>query len=306
MMETTRQWPKSLQDGAVVAVVAPCGPVRAERLEQGTEVLRSLGLVIKAGPNTATVHDRLGYLSAGDRERADELTAAWTDPEVDAVWAARGGYGAQRMVDLVDFPALRAAGPKHFLGFSDVTALHARIGRELDQITIHAPAAATVAQLSDQPTVERVRRLLFEPAQPGAEVCSGESVVPGTGRGMLIGGNLALIASSVGVDPAPDRPSILFIEDVGEECYRVDRMITQLLRSGWLSKITGVVLGHFTETDDEDLLGRVFADRLGGLGIPVISGIPTGHAKRNLALPLGAEMELSADHERGSLRLAAI
>ncbi len=304
MTHPPRHWPAPLEPGSVVAVVAPSGPIRAEQLERGVALLRSWELLVKLGPNTAGVHDQLRYLSGTDRDRAAELTAAWSDPEVTAVWAGRGGYGAQRMIDLIDFDALRTAGPKHFLGFSDTTALHDRIGRELGQVTLHSPGvAAAMAQWSDPPSVDQVRRLLFESPQPGLELVTGVTLVPGTAQGMLIGGNLALVASSIGVEPAPDRPSILFLEDVFEEGYRVDRMITQLLRSGWLSKITGIMIGQFTETDDEGQLGRLFADRFGDLGLPVITGVDTGHGERNLTLPLGAEVTLTVGPDHGSLLL---
>ncbi|MFC7620258.1 LD-carboxypeptidase [Microlunatus sp. GCM10028923] len=300
-----RRWPEPLRPGSVVAVIAPAGPLRAERLQRGVDLLRDWDLEPRLGPNTSTVHDQLSYLSAGDKERAEELTAAWADPEVAAVWAGRGGYGAQRMIDLIDFDALRAAGPKHFLGFSDITALHARIGRELDQVTLHSPAvAAAVAQLDDRPSVDQLRRMIFERPAPGAELGTGTTLVPGTGHGRLIGGNLSLVASGIGVDPAPDRPSILFLEDVDEEGYRVDRMLTHLARSGWLAEVTGVVIGQFTDTDNEDQLLRVFADRLGGLGVPVITGVEAGHAARNLTLPLGADVTLTAEPGRASLALA--
>lgn len=299
-----RRWPAPLREGSVVAVIAPAGPLRAERLQRGVDLLRAWHLEPRLGPNTATVHDQLDYLSAGDQERAEELTAAWCDPDVAAVWAARGGYGAQRMIDLIDFDALRAAGPKHFLGFSDITALHARIGRELGQVTLHAPAvAAAVAQLADQPSVDQLRRMIFDRPAPGDELAVGATLVPGTGQGRLIGGNLSLVASGIGVDPAPDGPSILFIEDVDEEGYRVDRMLTHLARSGWLAEVTGVVIGQFTETDNEAQLRRVFADRLGGLGVPVITGVEAGHAARNLTLPLGAEVTVTAEPAAAALRL---
>ncbi|HLT61269.1 MAG TPA: LD-carboxypeptidase, partial [Microlunatus sp.] len=303
-MPQDRIWPTPLQPGSTVAVIAPAGPPRPDRLRRGAELLESWGLRLRYGPNIASVHDRLGYLSAGDKERAEELVAAWTDPDVDAVWSARGGYGVQRMIDLVDFAALRSAGPKHFVGYSDLTALHDRLGRELGQVTIHGPMVAVPAQLDDPETPEALRRLLFSAPAPGTDLLAGDTLFPGTGTGRLIGGNLSLIASSVGVDPAPDRPSILFLEDDHEDGYRVDRMLTQLARGGWLTRVTGVVVGDFTETDDEDQLRHVFADRLGGLGVPVITGAPAGHGARNLALPLGAEVTLRATADGGSLALS--
>ena len=116
----------------------------------------------------ATAHDHLGYLAGDDRLRAADFVAAWTDPDTAAVWAARGGYGAQRMVDLLDFDLLRAAGPKHLVGFSDITALHSRLGRELGQVTVHGPVAGSVEQLSDEPTGRSLRQLIMDRA--GARV----------------------------------------------------------------------------------------------------------------------------------------
>lgn len=307
MTPPPRRWPAPLEPGSVVAVVAPSGPIRPDALRQGVELLHSWQLEVKLGPNTDRVHDRLRYLSADDRDRAAELTGAWADPAVAAVWAGRGGYGAQRMIDLIDFDALRAAGPKHFLGFSDTTALHDRIGRELGQVTLHSPGvAAALVQWDDPPSVDQVRRMIFETPRPGQEIVTGTTLVPGTASGMLIGGNLALVASSIGVEPAPDRPSILFLEDVFEEGYRVDRMITHLLRSGWLAQVTAILIGQFTETDDAGQLDRLFADRFGDLDIPVLTGVEVGHGDRNLTLPLGAEVTLSAGPEEGSLRLRTL
>ena len=119
----------------------------------------------------------------------------------------------------------------------------------------------------------------------------------------MIGGNLALVASSIGVEPPPDRPSILFLEDVDEEGYRVDRMITHLRRSGWLSAVTGFMIGQFTESDDDAQLGRLFVDLFGDLGLPVITGVEVGHGERNLPLPLGAEVTLTAGPDGGTVTL---
>ena len=169
--------------------------------------------------------------------------AAWTDPDTAAVWAARGGYGAQRMVDLLDFDLLRAAGPKHLVGFSDITALHSRLGRELGQVTVHGPVAGSVEQLSDETTGRSLRQLIMERPEPGSELASGCGVVPGTAYGRLWGGNLSLLASDVGVEPLPADPLIMVIEDVGEDGYRLDRMLTQLRRAGWLDQVAGVLVG---------------------------------------------------------------
>ncbi|MBA3529524.1 MAG: LD-carboxypeptidase [Propionibacteriaceae bacterium] len=280
-------------------VVAPSGPCNADRVRSGAEIATSWGLSVRYGRHVLGVHQNLSYLSAGDRTRADDFSAAWCHPDVSAVWAARGGYGAQRMVDLIDFDALRAAGPKHFIGFSDTTALHARIGRELGQVTVHGPVMGSLAQLTDPPSARQMLRLIMERPVPGMPLCAGRTVVAGTGTGVLIGGNLSLIASDLGIEPAPQQPSILLVEDIDEEGYRVDRMLTQLQRLGWFSHVEGVVIGDFTNPGDADLLQRVVADRLAGLGIPLVSGVQVGHGDRNLALPLGAAVRLQADGYSG-------
>ncbi|SDS37225.1 S66 peptidase family protein [Microlunatus soli] len=285
----------------MIALVAPSGPLAPERVDRGIARLETeWGFTVRPGRHLRDRHPRLGYLAGDDQDRADDLLAAWTDPDIAAVWCARGGYGAQRMVDLLDFAAMRTAGTKHLIGFSDITALHTRIGRELDQVTLHAPVG-TGAQLTDEPSAAAVRRLLTARPDPGTELITGSMLRPGTAEGRLIGGNLALIAGDLGVEPAPGEPSIVILEDVGETGYRLDRMLTQLRRSGWFGNVTGIVLGDFTESDRREQIDAVLVDRLGDLGIPVLHRAAFGHDDRNLALPLGAVARLDAD--AGTLRL---
>ena len=223
--------------------------------------------------------------------------AAWTDPDVAAVWAARGGYGSQRMLDRLDWSRLRAAGPKHLVGFSDVTALHGRLGRELGQVTVHGPGVASVGQLRDPATAESLQRLLLQPPVSGTLVASGRTLVSGSAGGRLWGGNLSLLASEVGVEPPPEDRSVLVLEEVAEPGYRIDRYLTQLLRAGWLDRVRGVLVG------DVGSGSPVVADRLGVLGIPVVVDAPIGHGDRNLALPLGADVRLDAAGPTGTLTL---
>ncbi len=299
-----RRWPTALQPGDTVAVVAPSGPCDAERLAAGVAVIQSWGLRVRYTPHTWGRHPRLRYLAADDATRAADLTAAWVDPGARAVWAARGGYGAQRMVDLVDYGALRSAGPKHLIGFSDITALHSRIGRELGQVTLHGPVAGSVQQLADGPTVDALRRLLTGRPAPGRLLGSApHAVVEGTATGRLWGGNLSLLASDVGVEPPPDEPVVMVCEDVEESGYRVDRMLTQLARSGWLAAVVGVVVGEFTGRDGPEVVSAVVADRLAGLRVPVLAGFGVGHGARNLPVPLGARVRLDVGAAGGHLTL---
>lgn len=282
-------------------MIAPSGPMTPERIERGIAQLAGWGFEVRAGKHLHDHHGTLPYLAGRDEDRAADLMDAWTDPDVAAIWCARGGYGAQRMVDLLDFDALRAAGPKHLIGFSDITALHARFGRELEQITVHGPVG-TGTQLADPPSADCIQKLILDRPRSGQTLITGEPLVPGRAEGRLIGGNLALIVNDLGIEPAPAEPSIVIMEDVGEESYRLDRMLTQLRRVNWFERVTGIVLGDFTEGDDPEQIATVLAERLDDLGVPILHRAPFGHADRNLALPLGTVVTLDTD--RGLLTLS--
>lgn len=293
----TSSWPPPLGPGSVVRVVAPAGPVDPGRLAAGTEIIASWGLTVELGEQVLAVDDRLPYLAGADALRAADLTAAWTDPGVAAVWAARGGYGSQRMLDLLDWPLLRAAGRKYLVGFSDVTALHGRLGRELDQVTVHGPGVTALSQLRDSPSVESLRQLLLNPPKPGTVLTEGRTLVGGEAVGRLWGGNLTLLASDVGVEPAPVEDVVLVVEEVTEPAYRIDRLLTQLLRSGMLDRVRGVLVGEIGAGSP------VVAERLGGRRTPVLVDVPVGHGDRNLALPLGAQVRLDTPGPTGRLTL---
>jgi len=187
-----------LRAGDRVAVVAPAGPVVPERLDRGLAVLESWGLSVSVGEHTRGVHERFGYLASDDAARADDLMRAWCDPEVQAVFCARGGYGVQRMVDLLDWESIAAAGPKVLVGFSDATALHQAFAARLGLSTIHGPVVTSLGSGDDESRAH-LRALLFEPA-PGVSLTpsSVETVVGGRAEGVLVGGNIAMLASEVG------------------------------------------------------------------------------------------------------------
>jgi muramoyltetrapeptide carboxypeptidase len=299
--------PRRLQVGDRVAVVSPSGPVPPERLAAGVDVLVSWGLDVRVGPGAAGRLERLGYLSADDETRAAELTAAWCDPHVRAVVCARGGYGAQRMVDLLDWQALADAGPKVLLGFSDVTALHQAFAARLGLSTLHGPVVSSLGRV-DEASRTHLRSMLLDPV-PGTSLTPepASTLVPGTADGVLVGGNLALLAAGVGAPSGMGAAeSIVVLEDVAEEVYRIDRLLTQLLRSGWFAGVRGVVLGDFTDCASPDAVRDLALDRLGPLGVPMVAGVPVGHETRNLAFPLGVPAVLDADAGTLVLRDAAL
>ncbi|MEV6394298.1 LD-carboxypeptidase [Streptomyces sp. NPDC051907] len=296
--------PPRLRPGDRVAVVAPSGPAPEERLEEGLAVLRGWGLDPVVMPHVRERHPRLPYLAATDEARARELTEAWCDPSVSAVICARGGYGAQRMTDLVDWSAIRAAGPKVFVGYSDITALHEMFARRVGLVTLHGPMVGALTFLKDERTQESLRATLFEPESVrtlGLE--TARTMVPGRARGVTLGGCVSLLAAELGTEHA--RPSarggLLLIEDVGEEDYRLDRVLTQLLRSGWLEGVAGVALGSWAQCGPYDDVRAVLLDRLGGLGAPVVEELGFGHGPTALTMPLGVPAVLDA--ETGTLTL---
>ncbi|MEU1527899.1 S66 peptidase family protein [Streptomyces fagopyri] len=290
--------PARLAPGARVAVVSPSGPVPEERLEAGLDLLRGWDLDPVVAPHVLDRHAEFNYLAGTDAHRAADFQAAWCDPEVSAVFCARGGYGAQRMVDLLDWDAIRAAGPKVFLGFSDITTLHEAFAIRAGLVTLHGPMVAALDFLKNARTQEHLRATLFEPETVRTLTAgTGGALVPGRARGVTLGGCVSLLAADLGTPHAraSARGGLLLIEDIGEEAYRLDRILTQLLRAGWLDRVAGIALGSWVDCGPYEGLRTVFADRLGGLGVPVVEHFGFGHCEGALTVAFGVDAELDAD-----------
>jgi muramoyltetrapeptide carboxypeptidase len=293
--------PAVLRPGDLVALVATSGWVEPERANASAQVLAGWGLRVRIGLHALNRHF---YLAGTDAERLADFNDAFRDPEVRAVLCMRGGYGAQRIVDGVDFAAVRAD-PKLMLGFSDVTALHMAMWCETGLPTVHAPMAIG-GQLDhgpDKPTWHGIRQALMstEPIVVTADEKQDtyEVRVAGRAEGILLGGNLTILASTAGTRHTPDlRGAILLIEAVHEEPYRVDRSIMQLKRAGWLDGIAGVAVGQFTgciDTGPSPTVQQVLTEQLGALNVPVLGGLPIGHGKHQIAVGLGVPAVLDAD-----------
>jgi muramoyltetrapeptide carboxypeptidase len=284
--------PPRLAPGAVVRVVAPSGPVPRAGFLAGAEILgRRYQLRYDEGLFASD-----GYLAGSDERRLAELTAALADPDARAVVMARGGYGLMRILPFLNPAALRAR-PLPIVGFSDGTALLAHAARA-GVAAVHGPV---VTQLANLPTHdhEALFRLLEEPA-PGAVLTDLAALVPGRTRGPLLGGNLEVFSRLVGTPYLPDLAgAILFIEDLGERPYRVDRLVTFLDLAGVFGAIAGVVVGDFSSCLEPEptrasspKAAEVLVERLGRLAIPVATSGLFGHGTRNLALPYGCVCEL--------------
>ncbi|MEV7995565.1 LD-carboxypeptidase [Streptomyces sp. NPDC086077] len=288
--------PPRLAAGARVAVVATSGPVPEERLQNGLDVLRGWDLDPVVAPHTLDRHDEFRYLAGTDADRAADFQAAWCDPSVAAVLCARGGYGAQRMADLLDWDALRAAGPKVLVGFSDVTALHEAFAARLGLVTLHGPMAAGVDFIKNARAQDHLRATLFAPETVRTIASGGGGLVPGRARGVTFGGCVSLLAAELGTPHArtDSRGGLLMIEDVGEEPYRLDRILTQLLRAGRFDGVAGIALGSWLDCGPYEQLRPVLAERLGGLGVPVAEEFGFGHCEGALTIPFGVTAELDA------------
>ncbi|MFC7303289.1 LD-carboxypeptidase [Streptomyces monticola] len=302
--------PRRLVPGDRVAVVAPSGPVPEERLQAGLDLLRGWDLEPVVGAHVLDEHAELDYLAGSDTDRAADLQRAWCDPTVAAVLCARGGYGVQRMVDLLDWDAMRAAGPKVFVGYSDITALHEAFAVRMGLVTLHGPMAAAADFLKSARAQDHLKATLFEPetVQRIVGVPGAAPLVPGRVAGVTLGGCVSLLAADLGSPHArrSARGGLLCIEDTGEEPYRLDRILTQLLRSGWLEGVAGVLLGSWAECGPYEEVRAVLVDRLAPLGVPVVEEFGFGHCEGALTVPFGVSGVLDAEDCSLTFRLPAL
>lgn len=297
--------PRALAPGARVALVAPAGPLDPERIERSVERCRHLGLEPVLFPSAGARHR---YLAGPDEARLTDLQGAFDDRDIDAVWALRGGYGTQRILDRLDLGRQREA-PIPFIGFSDNTTLHVRHAA-LGVISFHGPHPG-----ADFPpeTEEAFRRVLFSAEPPGtlpvrAVDLPPHTLVGGRVEAPLIGGNLAMVASLCGTSDQPSAAGrILFLEEIEEPAYRVDRMLLQLRRAGVLDGVAGLALGRFTPAPDDDHpLDEVIAELAEALGVPAVADLPFGHIEHNWTLPVGGMALLDGDGATLSLSEGAV
>ncbi|MCS7025663.1 MAG: LD-carboxypeptidase [Bryobacteraceae bacterium] len=308
--------PKRLSAGDTVGLITPSAYVSdPDRIALVERTVRYFGLKPKFGRN---VKKRDGYLGGSAEERVADLHDMFSDPEVKAVFAIRGGFGAAHLLDKIDY-ALIARHPKIFLGYSDITALHLAIHRKAGLVTFHGP---TVLSRFSPYTQEHFRRALFDARPLGVLTNPPDSdplrpahtlrtVRPGKARGPLVGGNLTLISTTLGSPyEIETKGKILFLEDVDEQPYSIDRMLTHLKLVGKFDGVAGIVFGECTDCRPRDFkpsfesnfsIGEIVDRILGSLNVPVLSGLTIGHTDDQLTLPLGVMATLDAD--RGQLIL---
>ncbi len=299
--------PKRLRVGDTVGVIAPASGLSKESFDKALQNLADLGFKTKVGKSARNVN---GFLAGTDKERLDDLHWAFSDAEIKAVWCVRGGYGVSRILPLVDYNLIRK-NPKIFIGYSDITALHTAIFQNCGLVTFHGPVAAS--NYLDY-SKNHVVNMLMNPSAPykielseynktnESNLFKTEIITKGKAKGRLIGGNLSLLSALAGTPFALQnlKGKILFVEDVGEQPYRIDRMLTQLRQSVDLRQLAAIALGIFEDcnpkTPNTQSLIEVLKDRLGDLKIPVIYGLSFGHIRDQFTLPVGIEAELDTEN----------
>lgn len=288
------QRPPLLGPGSRVALVAPSGPLSDADLQHAIANVHELGCEAIVGDH---VLDREGYLAGTDAHRAADLNRAANDDRVDGIWCIRGGYGAMRLLRSLDLDAWKRR-PRALIGYSDITALHAAVGGSAGLVTFHGPTARSKITAFSK---RSLRAAVIERTEPCGAAPSACTLYKGRARGQLIGGNLALVVSLLGTPYAPTFDgAILVLEDVNEAIYRLDRMLTQLLLSGALERLSGIAFGSFTDisedsTDIERPLTDVLSEIAEAARVPCLANIPLGHIADQWTVPLGAAAELDAD-----------
>ena len=289
--------PTKLKQGEKVGIIAPAGPVLQPELQDGILLLESFGYKVVLSPH---LFDKLGYLAGEDRTRLEDIHTMFTDQSVKAVFCARGGYGTLRILDRIDYDILRK-NPKIFVGYSDITALLLAIHKETGLVTFHGPVMKELSKRSIG-NLESILNLVSHDRLPDLELAGGRCINPGKATGTLIGGNLSLICHLIGSPYLPSlKGAVLFIEEKGEDLYRVDRLLTHLRLSGVLAQSAALIVGAFENCGDRTEVDRLLSDTVSGLDIPVLTGLPIGHGLINVTLPIG--LPTTIDSETMTLKI---
>lgn len=303
--------PFRLNKGDTIGLIAPGWLITEEQLQQSIDQVSQLGFVPFY---TERILGKSGYFSGTDEQRATDLNEMFSNPQIKGIICANGGYGCTRILDLINYQMIKD-NPKVIMGYSDVTALLNAINQKTGLVTFHGPISRTIKYDYSSSQFEKVvknpqKKLIIE-SYPEYPEKSGESaaynrytITSGKAKGKLIGGNLTLITSMIGTEYQLNfADKIVFIEDIGEEPYRIDRMLTQLIESGELQKASGIVFGILRGCDKSEnskapnsfTLQEVIEDRIKPLNIPAVYGLSFGHLNNNFTIPIGVKAELDAD-----------
>lgn len=287
-----------LRPGDRVALLAPAGRTSVDQQERARALLQQWQLEPVSYPSAGAEHHRASYLSGADEVRAADLVDAWCDPDIAGIFCLRGGYGTVRVLDLLDRDRMARARPTPLYGSSDITALHEWLREQLGAPTWFTPMIGTGPLLDDAEASESLRAAVQDPftgrefTAPGAE-----ALVPGTARGVLIGGNLSLLAMTIGARSrgfVDNTGCLALLEDVTEDTYRVDGYLLSLLRSGWFDGVRGIALGSWLDCGPLAEIRALCQELLGPLGVPIAWELGFGHGPAAASIPLGVPATLTA------------
>lgn len=287
--------PLPLAKGSRIAVIAPSSPFDRTRFERACETVEERGYKVVLGEN---ILNRRGYLAGTESDRVADLIHALSDPTLSAVVCARGGYGSSRLLPFLPLSSLKR-NPKIFLGHSDVTFLHLAIQAAMHWVTFHGP---NFIAMSESP---QALSNVFDALGGNTDFCWSlrreQILKPGTARGTLTGGNLTCLAHAIGTPYLPDlNGALLLVEDCGEALYRLDRLFTQLKLAGILDGLRGLILGQFTDCDEQEKIWQMVLAQVEPFRFPVLCDLPFGHGPENEVIPFGIPFQI--DCHDGTLR----
>jgi len=283
-----------LLQGDTIGIVAPASPFNLEKFYRGIDVLKSMGY-------SPLIADDLflknGYLAGTDENRADMVNRLFADPNVRAIFCAKGGFGAMRILSLLDFNLIRQ-NPKIFVGFSDITAILSVLNNTCGIVAFHGPLVTTLADATNE-TKKSLLQALASDINIKLEPKKGVTINPGLASGPVEGGNLTTLCHLIGTPYAPSfKGKILLLEDKGEALYRIDRMLSQMKLSGCFEGLSGLVIGFFEDCGGHDEIHRLFEEIFKDFNIPVLAGFEVGHGRTNITIPMGIRAALDADRQQ--------
>jgi muramoyltetrapeptide carboxypeptidase len=294
--------PPYLKKGSTIGITCPAGYMAAEKAQTCINTLQKWGYNVMVGKTLGS--NSTNYFSGTDEDRKDELQAMLDDKSIDAILFGRGGYGVGRIIDQLDFTKFKKS-PKWIIGFSDITILHSHLHSKLKIASLHAPMAAAFNEGENEFILSLKNALIGKKGK--YKIAAHLFNKKGNVSGQLVGGNLCLLANCIGTpSDINTKNKILFIEDIGEQIYAVDRMLYQLKRSGKLNNLAGLIIGGFTDIKDTDrpfgkTVYEAIADTVAEYNYPVCYNFPVSHGIENVALKVGVEYELKIENKNVSL-----
>jgi muramoyltetrapeptide carboxypeptidase len=277
--------PRALRNGDSVGVVAPGSPFDRQKFAEGISIIENLGF---HPVFSHEIFQEKGYLAGSDRHRADMLNEAFTDDAIRAVFCARGGYGALRILDYLDFDLI-GSHPKIFMGYSDMSVILNALWLKCHMVSFHGPMIESLAAADDR-TIKSFYETLCGHQRLSVQPQKAAVLQPGSCRGRVAGGNLTTLCHLIGTPYQPDFSGcILLLEDTGEAPYRIDRMLSQMKMAGCFEKIAGIILGSFEKCDNIADIYTVFSDIFSEMQVPILAGFDIGHGQPNITIPFGVD-----------------